>query len=163
MFRITRIVPTTVLTVAVLALAAPVAQARPFIEPSGGTTLANPSVQSTQDFNTYSSQRAHRDAGLSAGWRVHRALGSVVVTTGDMPLKNPVKGSETLGMLHRNSEALGAGFVQASSGAVPAAVPASPSGGFDWTAAALGAGLASILLLMLGVGVGFRRRGQLAA
>jgi hypothetical protein len=163
MFRIPRIVPTTVLTVAVLALAAPVAQARPFIEPSGGTTFANPSVQSTQDFNTYSTQRVHRDAGLSAGWRVHRALGSVVVTTGDTPLKNPVKGSETLGALHRNSETLGAGFVHTSSGAGPTAVPASQSDGFDWTAGALGAGLASILLLMLGVGVGFRRRGQLAA
>jgi hypothetical protein len=162
MLRITRIVPTTVLTVTVLALAAPVAQAKPFIEPSGGTTFANPSVQSTQDFNSYSTQRVHRDAGLSAGWRVHRALGSVAVTTGDTRLKNPVKGSESLGARHRNSEILGAGLAHASSGAVPAAVPASRSDGFDWTAAALGAGLASILLLMLGVGVGFRRHGRLA-
>jgi hypothetical protein len=135
MFRITRIVPTTLLTVAVLALAAPVAQARPFIEPSGGT--ANPSVQSTQDFNTYGTQRVHRDAGLSAGWRVHRALGAVVVTTGDTPLANPVQLPST-----------------------PVNAPNSGNG-FDWTAAAIGAALAGILG-MLAVGVGLRRRGQLA-
>jgi hypothetical protein len=146
MFRITRIVPTTVLTVAVLALVAPVAQARPLIERPGGTALANPSVQSTQDFNTYSTQRVHRDAGSgirvrvpenpSAGWRVHRALGSVVVTTGDTPLANPVQLPST-----------------------PVNAPNSGNG-FD-TAAAIGAALAGILV-MLAVGVGFRRRGQLA-
>jgi hypothetical protein len=151
MFRITRIVPTTVLTIAVLALAAPVAQAKPLIAPSGGTAHVSPNVQSTRVFRVYGSHLVHRDAG------------SGVVTTGDMPLKNPVKGSELIGALHRNSETLGAGFVHATSVAVPPAVPASPSNGLDWTAAALGAGLASILLLMLGVGVGFRRRGQLAA
>ena len=148
MVRITRIVPTTVLTVAVLALVAPVAQARPLIERSGATAFANPSVQSTQDFNTYSTQRAHRDAGsgilvrvpehLSAGWRVHRALGSVVVTTGDRPLANPVQLPST-----------------------PVNAPNSENG-FDWTAAAIGAALAGTLVLMLAVGVGFRRRGQLA-
>jgi hypothetical protein len=139
MFGITRIVPTTVLTVVVLALAAPVAQARPFIEPSGGTTFANPSVQSTQDFNTYGTQRVHRDAGLSAGWRVHRQAGSVVVTTGDKPRANPVQ--------------------------LPSApVNASDSGsGFDWAAGAIGACLGGILVLMLAAGVGFRRRGQLAS
>jgi hypothetical protein len=153
MFRIARIVPTIVLAATALALAAPVAQAKPYITPSGGTAYVyvSPSVQSTRVFRVYGSHLVHRDAG------------SGVVTTGDMPLKNPVKGSERIGALHRNSETLGAGFVHASSVAVPAAVPASPSNGFDWTAAALGAGLASILLLMLGVGVGFRRRGQLAA
>ena len=124
MFRITRIVPTTVLTVAVLALVAPVAQARPLIERSGGTAFANPSVQSTQDFNTYSTQR------------VHRALGSVVVTTGDTPLANPVQLPST-----------------------PVNAP-NAGNGFD-TAAAIGAALAGILV-MLAAGVGFRRRGQLA-
>ena len=151
MFRIARIVPTIVLTATALALTAPVAQAKPYIAPSGGTAYVSPSVQSTRVFRVYGSHLVHRDAG------------SGVVTTGDMPLKNPVKGSESIGALHRNSETLGAGFVHASSVAVPAALPASPSNGFDWTAAALGAGLASTLVLMLGVGAGFRRRGQLAA
>ena len=146
MFRITRIVPSTVLTVAVLALVAPVAQARPLIERSGGAAFANPTVQSTQDFKTYSTRRVHRDAGsgilvrvpekASAGWRVHRALGSVVVTTGDTPLANPVHLPST-----------------------PVNAPNSGNG-FD-TAAAIGSALAGILV-MLAVGVGFRRRGQLA-
>jgi hypothetical protein len=114
-----------------------VAQAKPYIAPSGGTAFVSQSVQSTRVFRVYGSHLVHRDAG------------SGVVTTGDMPLKNPVKSSEGIGALHRNSETLGAGFVHASSVAVPAALPASPSNGFDWTAAALG--------------IGFRRRGQLAA
>ena len=140
MSRITRIVPTTVLTVAVLALVAPAAQAKPSAFTSGGTAHANPSVQSTQDANY--------------GKNIH----SVVVTTGDKPLANPVKLPETLGV----------GLMHASSvpshvdSQRPVAVPASPSNGFDWTAAAIGAGLAGILMLMLGAGVGFRR-GQLAA
>jgi hypothetical protein len=129
MFRMTRIVPTTVLTVAALALAAPVAQAKPLITPSGGTTFANPSVQSTQDFNNYSTQRVHRD------------VGSVVVTTGDKPLANPVQLPTT----------------------TPVTVPDSSGNGFDWTAAAIGASGSGILMLMLAAGVGFRRRGQLAA
>jgi hypothetical protein len=129
MFRMTRIVPTTVLTVAALALAAPVAQAKPLITPSGGTTFANPSVQSTQDFNNYSTQPVHRD------------VGSVVVTTGDKPLANPVQLPTT----------------------TPVTVPDSSGNGFDWTAAAIGASGSGILMLMLAAGVGFRRRGQLAA
>jgi hypothetical protein len=124
MFRMTRIVPTTVLTVAALALVAPAAQAKPLIAPSGGATYVSPSVRSTQDW------AAHR------GTQVH----SVVVTTGDTPLANPV---------------------QLPTAAVN--VPDSSGNGFDWTAAAIGAGLVSILMLMLAAGVGFRRRGQLAA
>jgi hypothetical protein len=124
MFRMTRIVPTTVLTVAALALVAPAAQAKPLIAPSGGATYESPSVRSTQDW------AAHR------GTQVH----SVVVTTGDTPLANPV---------------------QLPTAAVN--VPDSSGNGFDWTAAAIGAGLVSILMLMLAAGVGFRRRGQLAA
>lgn len=148
MFRISRIVPTTVLTVAALALAAPVAQARPFIAPSGGPS-ANPSVQSTQDFNTYAgTQRVHRDAG------------AVVVTTGDTPLANPVQLPENLsaGLMHAST-------VQAAIDKVPTTPVATPDSGngFDWTAAAIGAGLGGILMLMLAGGVGFRRRGQLAA
>jgi hypothetical protein len=141
MSRITRIVPTTVLTIAALALVAPAAQAKPSAFTSGGTTYANSSVQSTQDAN----------------YGTH--IRSVAVTTGDMPLANPVKGSQTLGV----------GLMHASTvpshvdSQRPVAVPASPSNGFDWTAAAIGAGLVSILMLMLAAGVGFRRRGQLAA
>ncbi len=124
MFRMTRIVPTIVLTVAALALVAPAAQARPVIAASGGTTFANPSVHSTQDW------AAHR------GTQVH----SVVVTTGDTPLANPVQLPTTA-----------------------VNVPDSPGNGFDWTAAAIGASVSGILMLMLAAGVGFRRRGQLAA
>jgi hypothetical protein len=125
MFRITRIVPTIVLTAAALALAAPVAQAKPYVAPSGGTAYVSPSVQSTRVFRVYGSHLVHRDAG------------SVVVTTGDTPLANPVQ--------------------------LPGApVSASDSGnGFD-TAAAIGSVLAGILV-MLAAGVGFRRRGQLAS
>jgi hypothetical protein len=136
MSRIARIVPTIVLTATALALAAPVAQARPYIAPSGGTAYVSPSVQSTQGFNTYGTQRVHRDGGLSAGWRVHRALESVAITTGDTPLANPVQLPS-----------------------VPVNAPNSGNG-FD-TAAAIGAALAGILV-MLAVGLGLRRRGQLA-
>ena len=41
-------------------------------------------------------------------------------------------------------------------------VAASTGSGFDWTAAALGAGLAGILILTIVAGVGYRRRGRLA-
>ena len=152
MSRITRIVPTTVLTVAALALVAPAAQAAPIHFPSGGTNSGF--VGSTGGPNDVSPivrsiQAAHRNAEIP----------TVVVTTGDFPLANPVKGSETLGV----------GLIHASTvpshvdSQRPVAVPASPSNGFDWTAAAIGAGLVSILMLMLAAGVGFRRRGQLAA
>ena len=146
MFRITRIIPTTVVALAALALVSPAAQAKLESGQFGGSGVVSPSVQSTQDFNTYSTQRVHRDAGsgilvrvpekASAGWRVHRALGSVVVTTGDTPLANPVQLPST-----------------------PVNAPNSGNG-FD-TAAAIGSALAGILV-MLAVGVGFRRRGQLA-
>jgi hypothetical protein len=147
MSRITRIVPTAILTVAALALVAPAAQAKPLIAPSGpvatsgGSNDVSPIVRSVQ--------AAH------AGTKIR----TVAVTTGDTPLKNPVKGPETLGV----------GLMHASTvpshidSKRPVAVPASPSNGFDWTAAAIGAGLVSILMLMLAAGVGFRRRGQLAA
>jgi hypothetical protein len=146
MFRMTRIVPTTVLTVAALALAAPVAQAKPFIAPSGGTS-ANSSVQSTQDFQTYNPQSVHR-------------TGAVVVTTGDMPLANPVQLPENLsaGLMHASTVHVAIDKIPTT----PVATPDSGNG-FDWTAAAIGAGLGSILMLMLAGGFGIRRRGQLAA
>jgi hypothetical protein len=141
MSRMTRIVPSTFLTITALALAAPVAQAKPIIAPSGGPNSVSPIASS--------SQAAHSGSNVR----------TVVVTTGDFPLKNPVKGSDTLGV----------GLMHASTvpshvdSQRPVSVPASPSNGFDWTAAAIGAGLVSILMLMLAAGVGFRRRGQLAA
>jgi hypothetical protein len=125
MFRITRIVPTIVLTATALALAAPAAQAKPSIAPSGGTAYVSPSVQSTRVFRVYGSHLVHRDAR------------SVVVTTGDTPLANPVQ----LPVTPINSSRSG--------------------NGFDTAAAAIGAVLAGIAV-MLAVGVGFRRRGQLA-
>jgi hypothetical protein len=152
MSRIARIVPTTVLTVAALALVAPAAQAKPLIAPSGSDTTSG-SVATSGGPNDVSPivrsiQAAHADK-----------IRTVVVTTGDTPLKNPVQGSQTLGV----------GLMHASTvpsqidSQRPVAVPASPSNGFDWTAAAIGAGLVSVLMLMLAAGVGFRRRGQLAA
>jgi len=147
MFRITRIVPTIVLTATALALVAPGAQAKPMTaglgggpndvspivqsiqaanaEKQSGTAAASSSVQSTRVFRVYGSHLVHRNAA------------SVVVTTGDTPLANPVQLPST-----------------------PVNAPNSGNG-FDWTAAAIGAALAGILV-MLGVGVGFRRRGQLA-
>ena len=154
MSRITRIVPTAVLTVAALALVAPAAQAKPYEGPYGGFADSTGGiVGSTGGPNDVSPivrsiQAAHAD-------KIH----TVVVTTGDTPLKNPVQGSQTLGV----------GLMHASTvpsqidSQRPVAVPASPSNGFDWTAAAIGAGLVSVLMLMLAAGVGFRRRGQLAA
>ena len=152
MSRIARIVPTTVLTVAALALVAPAAQAKPYIAPSSSGTTSG-SVATSGGPNNVSPivrsiQAAHADT-------IH----TVAVTTGDMPLKNPVTGSQTLGV----------GLIHASTvpsqidSKRPVSVPASPSNGFDWTAAAIGAGLVSVLMLMLAAGVGFRRRGQLAA
>ena len=67
-------------------------------------------------------------------------------------------------------QTLGAGLLHASTVQVPidkipttpVAVPDSSGNGFDWTAAAIGAGITSILMLMLASGAGFRRRGRLA-
>ena len=101
MSRISRIVPTTVLTVAALALVAPAAQAKPVTAPVGGPNGSNSTSASTVP--------SHVDSGR------------------------------------------------------PVSVPASPSNGIDWTSAAIGAGLVGILMLMVAGGVGFRRRGQLAA
>ena len=143
MFRITRIVPTTVLTVAALALVAPAAQAKPFA----------PSVRSTQD------------------WAAHRGtqVPVVVVTTGDKPLANPVQLPQNLtaGLKHSAGELMRPSTVQVRIDKIPTTtpvtVPDSSGNGFDWTAAAIGAGVSGILILMLAGGVGFRRRGQLAA
>jgi hypothetical protein len=177
MFRMTRIVPTTVLTLAALALAAPGAQAKlmsgqfggtaqvsstltapggpndvsPIVqsiqaaaaEKQSGTAAATSSVQSTQDFNSYNVQNA----------------GSGVVTTGDMPLANPVQLPTTLsaGLMHASTVHVPVDTISKT----PVSVPDSSGNGFDWTAAAIGAGLASLLALT--IGFGFRRRGQLAA
>jgi hypothetical protein len=147
MFRISRIAPATIVALAAVALAAPVAQAKPFIAPSGGTS-ANPSVQSPQDFKASLTQ-AHRNAG------------SVVVTTGDKPLANPVQLPQNLGagLMHASTVHMAIDKIPTT----PVATPDSPGNGFDWTAAAIGAGLSGILMLMLAAGVGLRRRGQLAA
>jgi len=123
MFRISRIIPTTVLTVAAVALAAPVAQAKPFIAPSGGPNDVSPIVQSIQAANA------------------DKQVKTVVVTTADKPLPNPVQLPAT----------------------TVVSVPESSGDSFDWTAAAIGAGLGGIVILMLAGGVGFRRRGQLAS
>jgi hypothetical protein len=132
MFRITRIIPTTVVALAALALVSPAAQAKLESGQFGGSGVVSPSVQSTQDFNTYSTQRLHRDTG------------AVVVTTGDMPLANPVQQPPQILKIRSTP------------------VPDSSGNGFDWTAAAIGAGIAGLAMLTLAAGFGFRRRGQLA-
>ena len=148
MSRITRIVPTAVLTVAALALVAPAAQAKPYVGPSGafvgstgGPNDVSPIVRSIQ--------AAHGDA----------KIGAVAVTTGDKPLANPVPLPQTLGVgvMHAST------VPQHIDSQRPVSVPASPSNGFDWTAAAIGAGLGGLLMLGLAAGIGSRRRGQLAA
>jgi hypothetical protein len=142
MFRTTRIVPTAVLTIVALALA-PAAQAKPFIGQSGGPNDVSPIVQSIQSAN------------------LDKQAGGSVVTTGDMPLANPVQLPENLsaGLMHASTVHVAIDKIPTS----PVSVPDSSGNGFDWTAAAIGAGLSGILMLMLAGGVGFRRRGQLAA
>ena len=134
MFRVTRIVPTAVLTVAALALVAPAAQAR-----------------STQD------------------WAAHRGtqVQSVVVTTGDTPLANPVQLPQNLnaGLMHSAGELMHPTVrvpIDKIRTTTPVTVPDSSGNGFDWTAAAIGAGVSGIVMLMLAGGLGFRRRGPLA-
>jgi hypothetical protein len=149
MSRITRIVPTTVLTVAALALAAPVAQAKPVIAPTGGPNDQTPSVVVPTGGPNDVSPIVRSIHAANAN-----AVRDIVH---DTPLKNPVKTPSTLGV----------GLMHASTVQSPVdsgrrvAVPASD--GFDWTAAAIGAGLGGILMVMLAAGVSFRRRGQLAA
>jgi len=132
MFRITRIIPTTVVALAALALVSPAAQAKLESGQFGGSGVVSPSVQSTQDFNTYSTQGLHRDTG------------AVVITTGDRPLANPVQQQPQILKIRSTP------------------VPDSSGNGFDWTAAAIGAGIAGLAMLTLAAGFGFRRRGQLA-
>jgi hypothetical protein len=132
MFRITRIIPTTVVALAALALVSPAAQAKLESGQFGGSGVVSPSVQSTQDFNTYSTQGLHRDTG------------AVVITTGDRPLANPVQQQPQVLKIRSTP------------------VPDSSGNGFDWTAAAIGAGIAGLAMLTLAAGFGFRRRGQLA-
>jgi len=132
MFRITRIIPTTVVALAALALVSPAAQAKLESGQFGGSGVVSPSVQSTQDFNSYSTQGLHRDTG------------AVVITTGDRPLANPVQQPPQVLKIRSTP------------------VPDSSGNGFDWTAAAIGAGIAGLAMLTLAAGFGFRRRGQLA-
>jgi hypothetical protein len=141
MSRMIRIVPTTVLAVAALALA-PAAQAKPVTGPVGGPNDVSPIIQSIQAAN------AAKQSGS-------------VVTTGDTPLANPVKLPQNMsaGLMHASTVHVAVDKIPTT----PVSVPDSSGNGFDWAAAAIGAGLGGILMLMLAAGVGFRRRGQLAA
>jgi hypothetical protein len=105
-------------------------------------TNVSPSVQSTQDANY--------------GAKVE----SAGITTGDKPLANPVQLPDTLGvgLMHATTVHVPIDKIPTT----PVAVPDSSGNGFDWTAAAIGAGITSILMLMLASGAGFRRRGRLA-
>ena len=153
MSRMTRIVPSTVLTVAALALVVPAAQAR-----TSNEGFASPSVQSTQDANygtsVSPSVQSTQDANYGA------KVESAGITTGDKPLANPVQLPQTLGvgLLHASTVHVPIDKIPTT----PVAVPDSSGNGFDWTAAAIGAGITGILMLMLASGAGFRRRGQLA-
>jgi hypothetical protein len=136
MFRMTRIVPTTVLTIATMALAAPIAQARPFITPSSGHDQAN----------------------------------RIVVTTGDTPRANPMQLPGNSGLRHVRTEVLNGALTPSSNSDVAidtsptrVNVPDSSENGFDWTAAAIGAALGGILMLILTAAVGSRRHPKVAA
>ena len=155
MSRMTRIVPSTVLTLAALALIVPAAQARTTSEGS-----VSPSVQSTQDANygtnVSPSVQSTQDADANYGAKVE----SAGITTGDQPLANPVQLPQTLGigLLHASTVHVPIDKIPTT----PVAVPSSSGNGFDWTAAAIGAGIAGLAMLTLAAGFGFRRRGQLA-
>jgi hypothetical protein len=142
MFRITRIVPATAIAAAALALAAPVAQAKPLIAPSGGPNDPTSVVKAIQA----------ADAEKQAG---------VVITTGDMPLANPVHLPQNLnaGLMHAQ---LAPGSVQPATVTTAVTVPETSGKDVDWTAAAIGSALVGILLLSIVAGFGFRRRGGLA-
>ena len=153
MSRMTRIVPSTVLTVAALALVVPAAQAR-----TSNEGFVSPSVQSTQDANygtsVSPSVQSTQDANYGA------KVESAGITTGDKPLANPVQLPQTLGvgLLHASTVHVPIDKIPTT----PVAVPDSSGNRFDWTAAAIGAGITGILMLMLASGAGFRRRGRLA-
>jgi len=153
MFRMTRIVPSTVLTVAALALVVPAAQAR-----TSSEGFASPSVQSTQDANYGSSVSPSVQSTQDANYGAK--VESAGITTGDRPLANPVQLPETLGagLMHASTVHVPISKIPTT----PVAVPDSSGNGFDWTAAAIGAGITGFIMLMLASGVGFRRRGQLA-
>jgi hypothetical protein len=139
MSRLTRIVPTTVLVIAAVALAAPVAQAKPLSGQFGRSAFVSPGVQSTQDTN-------------------HGTTG-VVITTADKPLANPVRLPDNLNaaLLHAGLEP--GSFQQASPQTTAVvAVPDTSGSGIDWTAAAIGSGLVGILLLTIVTGFGYRNR-----
>ena len=155
MSRMIRIVPSTVLTVAALALVVPAAQAR-----TSSEGFVSPSVQSTQDANygtsVSPSVQSTQDADANYGTKVE----SAGITTGDKPLANPVQLPETLGvgLMHATTVHVPIDKIPTT----PVAVPDSSGNGFDWTAAAIGASVTGILMLMLASGAGFRRRGRLA-
>ncbi len=155
MSRMTRIVPSTVLTVAALALVVPAAQAR-----TSSEGFVSPSVQSTQDANygtnVSPSVQSTQDADANYGTTVE----SAGITTGDKPLANPVQLPQTfgVGLMHATTVHVPIDKIPAA----PVTVPDSSGNGFDWTAAAIGAGITGILMLMLASGAGFRRRGRLA-
>ena len=155
MSRMTRIVPSTVLTLAALALVVPAAQAR-----TSNEGFVSPSVQSTQDANygtnVSPSVQSTQDADANYGAKVE----SAGIATGDKPLANPVQLPQTLGigLLHASTVHVPIDKIPTA----PVTVPDSSGNGFDWTAAAIGAGITGILMLMLASGAGFRRRGRLA-
>ena len=153
MSRMTRIVPSTVLTVAALALVVPAAQAR-----TSNEGFVSPSVQSTQDANSGTSVSPSVQSTQDANYGAK--VESAGITTGDKPLANPVQLPQTLGvgLLHASTVHVPIDKIPTT----PVAVPDSSGNGFDWTAAAIGAGITGILMLMLASGAGFRRRGRLA-
>jgi hypothetical protein len=162
----TRIVPSTVLTVAALALVVPAAQARTsnegFVSPSVQSTQdanygtnVSPSVQSTQDANYGTNVSPSVQSTQDADANYVAKVESAGITTGDKPLANPVQLPETLGvgLLHASTVHVPIDRIPTT----PVAVPDSSGNGFDWTAAAIGASVSGILMLMLASGAGFRR------
>ena len=98
-----------------------------------------------------------------------KAAKDQAVAPGATPLTipNPVQLSKNMGVAHVSSETMSGGLARSSTASVAVhsasiSVPDSSGSGFDWTAAAIGAALGGMLMLVLAAGVGFRRRGQLA-
>ncbi|HYX86535.1 MAG TPA: hypothetical protein VE777_16300 [Gaiellales bacterium] len=146
MLRIKRFYPAVALTLATATLVAPAAQARPASGHLGASAVGSSPLSNkfVRDFPV---------AGPGVG-RVHRDTGSAVR---DFPTANPVQTVDTrgLGLIHSSS-------VTPSTNVGGSKVGSPSSSGFDWTAAAIGAGTTGVIMLMLAGGVSIRRRGQLA-
>jgi hypothetical protein len=146
MLHIKQLVPTVAVTLATATLVTPAAQARPTDAPVGS---------SPQSLSTHAFSSVHRGPGpgLSSSqpnlphWG-SGTFGRDVTVVRAQPQNSPLKNQLSIPVSAQNA----------------VAVPATDSG-FDWTAAAMGAIVASLLGLMVAAGLNLRTRitGHLAA